>query len=257
MKLHELRAALGSQGQVAHGEARLKVGVLILVLEQGHERTEDADLLAGAVVVLRGRNVVEGEGGNTAGLEVLRGSEGQDRGDSTGVEELLVICREDGHVSDGEGSVALTNLVVTTSKGDHLLDRASADQVGLAVALAREEGENTRNLVPDLRLLGLSEVEQGSEAARLEHSALGPALNHLSNVGHGGYGMDFALRVIGLGQLNEGGKDSGTRHGDLVLLGQGHVAKGRRSLALTLNGIGGGGKDEGLEGALADALHAQ
>ena len=103
------------------------------------------------------------------------------------------------HVSNCESSIPLTDLIVTPSEGDHLLDGTGPHEVGLGVTLAREESEDPRDLSSHFDLRRLGKVEEGTQASLLKHPALRATLNHLGDVSHSRDGVYLPLRIVGLG----------------------------------------------------------
>mmetsp|Transcript_1019 Transcript_1019/g.2117 ORF Transcript_1019/g.2117 Transcript_1019/m.2117 type:complete len:689 (+) Transcript_1019:4715-6781(+) len=257
LELDELEAALGGQRELPDGEARLQVHVHVRVLEQLHQRTEDAHALADAVIRLVRGDVVQPERNAAPGLEVVARGQRQQRHDGAGVEELLVVLALNRQVADAEAAVARHPGVLLVAREEHeLVHGARAEQGRLRVALRGEEGEAARHLAPDLGLGVLGQVEDRPEAPLLEHAPLRATLDHLGDVGERRDGVDLALAVLGLGEADQRGEDARARHGDLVLLRQGQVAQRRRDLALDLDGLGRRRQDERLERALTNQLHA-
>ena len=94
------------------GEARGQVHVLVAVLQQGEDRTQQAQALARDVVGRVGADVDVAEGEAAQGLQVLGlGARGQ-AGDGAHVEELLPRPSRRGHVGGERACVAARGVLL-------------------------------------------------------------------------------------------------------------------------------------------------
>eukprot|EP00968_Pinguiococcus_pyrenoidosus_P016032 scaffold1509_cov240-Pinguiococcus_pyrenoidosus.AAC.7 len=204
--------------------------VFVRRLQQVHQRPQHAHALAGAVVLLDGRHVVEREGRRSLGLQVVALQRHRhERRDGAAVEQLLLVLSVDGQVADAQDGISLGHDVVAV----------------VELALGGEERQSTRHFAPHLHVLGGAELQQRPQDALIQHATLRAALHHLGHVGQRGAGRDECRH------------HAVPCHADLVLLGERQVAKHRRHLALDFHTFRPGGQDERLQHAFSDQPQAE